>query len=663
MYSYDDETRHVIAFDKFQRDKKYKEQIIQEIITAICAMLNSNGGKVVIDIDSDDNDMPLVSSHMLLMRILEQSMISIIGIQQTISNINFQADNASIVIVVQKTYSLVTTNYHLYLPSETQVVHLSSREPPEKVVHNIINRKVILEPVQIGSHCQIFCKDKICGIHESKTVQLKHLEAHATKRTTLADRMVGKGNKFSVYVSGHANLKGGHIYYGISDKGVVIGEIIKNEEEKGEITKKVEKAIKKMIWSERIGQLKQGEHWDIFFVPVLDKNSKPTPSTFVIVVYIAPCPGGVFTEEPECYEMVDGKVRKMSFFTWKKRISSQIEFVHVSSHFKRIAWRSALVRNICITSNDVLNQCVNNGKSIASISTNLEEIYPDQKVELKLLVLTKRVKVYNCSNHFSMVKRLLEEYNKLLKETTEFNIFDAIQVYLKAASYRAQRDHKALSNILPGALDKAERIEPGLISAAIYLLVATLKTFPETKDSQTRVLQSRTVADFSVLALEHLQYVRDSPRVKADMEQKCHMTLALFYLRCDICGNLTREDFDSESLQRAKCCLMAVQESIDAGNKMTIYREIGFNIVKSIYCYRYSQVQSDTKALLREAFDLSKRAERLASEYKFADLLNWARASMALYTESLVRTHLKSLSKRAIAHSLAFSKEDASKSL
>ena len=103
MYSYDDETRHVIAFDKFQRNKKYKEKIIHEVIAAICAMLNSNGGKVVIYIESDNNDMPLISSHMsLLIRILEQSMISIIGILQTISNMNLQEDNASIVIVVKK---------------------------------------------------------------------------------------------------------------------------------------------------------------------------------------------------------------------------------------------------------------------------------------------------------------------------------------------------------------------------------------------------------------------------------------------------------------------------------------------------------------------------------------------------------------------------------
>ena len=317
------ETRHVICLGKFQNNKRYKEQIVREIVAAIFAMLNSNGGKVLVDFETDSNETPAggspFSQMSLVIRILEQSMISIIGIRQTISNINFQETMESIIVIVKKIDSLITINYNLYLPSQKQIVKVPPLEPKEKVKDDIINRQVILEPVQTGSHCQIFRKDSICGIRESKTVQLKYLEAQATKRTTLADRIIGKGNKFTCYVSAFANYSGGHIYYGIRDE-VVVGELIPNERDKIEITKKVEKAIKKMIWPEDVGQPKRTKQWDIFFEPVVDKNNKPIPSTFVIVIYIAACLGGVFTEEPECYEMVDEKIRKMSLATWKKRM-------------------------------------------------------------------------------------------------------------------------------------------------------------------------------------------------------------------------------------------------------------------------------------------------------------------------------------------------------
>ena len=49
------------------------------------------------------------------------------------------------------------------------------------------------------------------------------------------------------------------MYYGINDHGLVIRELIENEKNKREITKKVENVIKEMIWSEQIGELKRGE--------------------------------------------------------------------------------------------------------------------------------------------------------------------------------------------------------------------------------------------------------------------------------------------------------------------------------------------------------------------------------------------------------------------
>ena len=641
MDGHSDKTKHVIVLGKFKKNKRYKDQIIQEIIAAICALLNSNGGKIVVDIETDGNETPVGGSPFSqVIRMLEQSMIPIIGTQNTTSNIIFKQDLEGIVISVKKIGYLVTTDYNLYLPTNSQVVRVSSWEPLTKIT----NRKVVLEPVKLGCHCQIFRKDKSCEFTESQTVQFKKLEARATKRTTLADRMIGKDNKFSCYVSAFANHKGGYIYYGIRDDGVVDAEWIPNEEDKREITKKVEKAIKKMIWPDQIGQPKRGENWDIFFEPVVDEDSKPIPSTFVIVVYIAPCLGGVFTEEPECYEMVKGRIRKMSFITWMKRISPRPTNLHyvdlVSCRFKRVTWSSTRIRNVVVYADNLLVQRVNNGQSIAPVSTNLQERFPNHKVAVKLLVLSKRVMTSYRSNCFNMAKNLLEEYICLLTETTEFEFFDAIRVYLQTAIYRAKGDVTALREILPGALAKAEMIEPGIISAAIYLLVSMVETLFETED--VGKLQVEKPAIFSIRALEHLQRVTNSPEVKADMEQKSHITSALFFLGCDITGKLTKKYIDNEYLEKANSSITAVQKSTDKGKLMNSYRTIQFNIVNSVLHYRYSQVQLDEKVLLlQKAFDFSKSAESIATKFKFEEMLEWARACMALCTEGLVRTHFK----------------------
>ena len=607
-------------------------------------MLNSDGGNVVLHNECDCEKCK--SSQMsLVVRMLEQSMISIIGLNQTVSNINFKEDKESIVILVKKSDSLITTNYNLYLPSQSQVVQVSPWEPLEKVKDDIINRKVVEEPVQYDSHCKKFVKDRNCSFQDNKSVQLKNLKASSSKRTTLADRMTGKGNKFSCYVSAFANYSGGHIYYGIKDDGVVEGELIPNEQHKNEITKKVEKVVNKMIWPEQIGQPKRGEHWEIFFELIADENSNVIPSTFVIVIYIAACVGGVFTEEPECYEMVEGKVKKMSFATWKKRILQSIKLFLVDdvSSITRITWSSIRIRNICTFADQVLTQSINNGKSISNTSTNLEYTFPDV-AEVRLMVLSKKVMVCYRSSSFEMARKLLEEYTYILKETNETEIFDAIRVYIETALYRAQGDIKALSNILADALKKTEKIAPGLISAAIFSLAATVMSLFQSKDVHVSKLQSYSPHYFSILALEHLQYVHDSPIVRADMEQKSHITLALFYLGCNISGELNGTEIDSNTLEKAKSNVMAVNKSINDGNPMNSYREIQYNLVQSVLAYRHSQgqVQPDEKhTFLQEAFKFSKRAEEIASKHKFAEMLTWARACTTLSTEDLVRTHFK----------------------
>jgi hypothetical protein len=75
-----------------------------------------------------------------------------------------------------------------------------------------------------------------------------------------------------------------------------------------------------MVWPDENGKPERGKHWDIAFVPVFDEVNEKIPDLFVIVISTARCPGGVFLTDPESYEVRDGKVMKMTFERWKKRI-------------------------------------------------------------------------------------------------------------------------------------------------------------------------------------------------------------------------------------------------------------------------------------------------------------------------------------------------------
>ena len=628
--TYIDQTTYEVSFSKFNEKKKYKEDIVKEIIAGICAMLNSNGGKVVINIDAGSNDISL-SQISLVVRIVEQKLIDIIGTNIT-QNVNFEDETTTVTIFVEKADSLITVNYHLYLPSTTQVVPVPPSESREKVKDDIVNRKVIHAAVQFESHKKAFLKGKKCDLSEAKTVQLKNLKAGTSNCRTLADRMTCQSNKLTYYVSSFANYNGGHIYYGIDDDGVVVGESIPDELEL-EITKKVEKSINKMIWPE---QPKRNVHWEIFFEPVFDDNSSPIPSTFVIVIYIAPCLGGVFTEKPECYEIVKGKVAKMSFTTWKSRILQPIELFHPPIIYpigKRTKWGSSRIQKVCSLADELLVTTINNGKSIQVISNNLVKTNPDL-IEVRLLILAKNVMASYRSFSFKEARDYLDEYEKSLRTATEFWMFDAIRVYLEAAISTVQGDVKAVRNILPNALDQAKNITPGRISAAIYLLAGMNLLQQKGDDDHSSVL-------FFTRALEHIKDVQDTytPKIRADMEHKAQILLALLYLGCNTAGVPTKNLIDSECLEKVRSSIMAVEQSIREGHKMNPYRQVQFCLVQSIFLYRKSQLEPDKKlAFVSEALEFCEKAKERADECDFKDTVKWSKDRVSLFTQDLLRS-------------------------
>ena len=95
-----------------------------------------------------------------------------------------------------------------------------------------------------------------------------------------------------------------------------------------------------------------------FSICCLQSLYKTVPSTFVIVVYIAPCLGGVFAEEPECYELVEGKIMN----TWKRVIRGDDENrqEEIPSTIQQLTWSSTGTQRRCINTDEFLMNDVNN---------------------------------------------------------------------------------------------------------------------------------------------------------------------------------------------------------------------------------------------------------------------------------------------------------------
>jgi hypothetical protein len=230
----------------------------------------------------------------------------------------------------------------------------------------------------------------------------------------------------------------------------------------------------------------------------------------------------------------------------------------------------------------------------------------------------------------------------ILPQARDTLIFDVIGLYLQAALKRASGDFKELKELLTAALLKAELIEPGLVTAMVYVFAATVTDLVNLNDPTNKF----SPHFLSIRALEHLQVVPDSFAILADMKQKAHVTLATFYLGCNISGQPIKDNVDTSGLDKAKTSIMAAHESADEGNPPSGYREVQLNLVLSIYNYRHSQVSPDQRTrFLRSAFTYAKKAENLARDYQFTEMVEWSKANEALCTEELVRAKFSVLRK------------------
>ena len=610
-------------------DGKARDSVLQRILIVIHALLNTKGGGILELLFHDQES----EAEEQFTRIIEQKLMSTIGTQTVSSCITFEPFRDGVThCKVKMSGTFITSNYNLYVPCKTQANLIPSTEN----IDAILNRENIPQPVLIQSHHKEFTIDIKCGFTENKNTEFKYLTASPSKCITLADRITGKGNKFSCYVSAFANHSGGHIYYGIKNNCVVEGEFIPNEKDKEGIANKVEKVINKMIWPEQIGQPKRRKHWEIFFEPVKDGNSEYVPSTFVIVIYIAACLGGVFTEEPESYELVDGKAQKLSFENWKKRIPQPLCCKAIIPHsIPRVTWSSDAVRKTFAVGSEKLRKLINNGdwEAFSKECENLQK--QSHSLEVDLLVLSKRVTARYRRGHFNEAHSLLDKYMAILPKIKDVLIFEVVGLHLKAALKRANGDLNDLKEALTAALSKAEQIEPGLVTTTVFAFAAIVSDLinleePTSGKSSPVILSKR--------ALEHSKRVKDCPDFYEDKAQKVHIMLATFYLGCNLSGQRIKDNISTSDFDQAKASILAVHQSTCEGNPPSKYREVQLKLVQSINSYRHSQISPEKRVrLLGSAFDYAKEAERLSKKYKFTEMLQWSKKNEALCTEELVR--------------------------
>ena len=310
---------------KVTKNKLINEKLT-EIISNVNALLNTSGGYVVLYTEDGTYSQGDVDD---IARRMEQKVGEFTGQITATKVFNLETiakREITFRVEMLPTFSQpCTVNYNLPIPTETQVTLVPPSEKLDMVadiVRGTGRKRKLKDHRVIGQHQRHFVLGETVSLQESKSIQLKKLNDDIRD---LEKRI--KNNKLTHYVAAFANHEGGHIYYGIkaNDDGwnVVEGQTVYDQ---NRIIKEVGKSIKNMPWPTEHGPPERGKHWDIFFEPVLGCDG--SEQRFVIVISVAPSRQAVFTDEPESYEVVGGKVIKSGL---EKEIMPESNFRSVGS--------------------------------------------------------------------------------------------------------------------------------------------------------------------------------------------------------------------------------------------------------------------------------------------------------------------------------------------
>ena len=666
---------------------KIDKETISKIGKSVCALLNSDGGKIKLKIVDYNKASGLsIKDSDQLIRTIEQHYQAFVNTFDSSKNIEFSGFDQTcntFTLEVKGLTLLCSLEYSIYLPTNAQVKPIKPVENEETVKKILDGRRLVdVTETELANVQTSFVLDAYIG-QESKTVQFKLLKAEKPKG--LAERIID--HHLTHYVSAFANHKGGRIYYGVDDDGVVKGTVI-SEKDKQEITKKVSKylntadeqdrtdasTVNRMQWPDNIRPQK-GIQWDIMFKPVEDDDGKEIPSTYVIVIFVAPCPGGVFSKEPESYfifdENVDGsrvaRIKRMTMAEWKRRLLYPTqEKLRISRMSSRRDWSSFEEKVSCDALDGNLLRLINLGrwdefKRVADEQNTLNHAGGETAdVQIDMVLLSKWFVYHYRKGEFDKSEDLLRKFETLVPESENEQIFKVRGRLILSAMERTRGNHKESYEIAKEILRDVEQISACILTAEFYVHFATMLTIIEgTKELNDELRNDLTentsfkeeAIKFYDVALQHLREAEYVPRSKADMEQKTYINLAILKLGCSLSGDVVDhhvgvEDIEaaSTSLERVDCLITKERYALSG------FRKCHHLFALSSLFYRQSQLETTTDLSiesLESAIEYAEDAKRSAELHDFKELLGYSKKHAEVYKKELEwkisekRKHLK----------------------
>ena len=289
----DDSIDAVYNLDEFQiqkpeASKKGQCKYFDQILSHIVAHLNTNGGRLQVISSGNVADTA---------RDITQRIRSRIGTVVLINFISFELLSDSVIVNTKPSPTLVILDYGLAYANSHETFILSGYYDLWQI--SKFQSKPEYTPATSMLDATPLNYSETFSTRQDRIYKCKMHQTQSTRRTTLVDRIIGTGSKFTLYISGFANHQGGSVLYGIDENSTIMGLDLA-EFDTDKIKTKLSKTISsKLCWSEGI-KLQEGEHYGIWLHPV---NHAPSKDYYVIEIAVSALSGFVFYDTPRSYKL------------------------------------------------------------------------------------------------------------------------------------------------------------------------------------------------------------------------------------------------------------------------------------------------------------------------------------------------------------------------
>ena len=258
-----------------------------------------------------------------------------------------------------------------------------------------------------------------------------------------------------------------------------------------------------------------------------------------------------------------------------------------------------------------------------------EEAQTDHhEADIRLICLSKLIKFCLRKGDYEKADEMFEEYKTILPDSSKLDVFEIMEQYLRCLKERSKGNFDNSFEIAKKCLKKLDDMQPGIVSAAFFVLIAIIFNIIATKRNQPeRYPFINKAKEYYHKAELLLQNIHGFEAAKADLKHKIYMNEAMLFSGSSLAGKMF-PDLDVSVLSKAdaQTCFDKSQHIVNHEFfPLSDLREIQHSLAQADFYFQFNDSGKPQQVCMKKALKFAKRAEKSANDVGLPEMERYAK--------------------------------------